>query len=160
MNPSKAKSKSKSNSLWSSSVTRLLHKCKLGPWTSICKWMAIYGQGTRQNGPSSSRRNSRLLLTPCNQNLHFPSILLSLWPPSKIWNLATLSTIWVQFASQYALPLSLSFQYPAQQRAKKKCPRPFYVSLPIKKREQERKAVVIDEDIVCCADGNGARRGQ
>ena len=29
------------------------------------------------------------------------------------------------------------------------------VSTPIKKREQERKEVVISEDIVHCADGNG-----
>ena len=29
------------------------------------------------------------------------------------------------------------------------------VSTPIKKREQERKAVVINEDTVHCADGNG-----
>ena len=58
-------------------------------------------------------------------------------------------------ASQLPPSLSLSFQHPSHRHAAKKCPRPFCVSMPMKKREQKGKAIVINEGIVHAADGDG-----
>jgi hypothetical protein len=55
--------------------------------------------------------------------------------------------------SQRLSSLPPPFQHPSHQHAAKKCPCPFCVSLPIKGRERKRKAVVINEDTVCSADG-------
>jgi hypothetical protein len=58
--------------------------------------------------------------------------------------------------SQRFSSLPPPFQHPSHQHAAKKCPCPFCVSLPIKGRERKRKAVVIDEDTVCAADGSSS----
>ena len=58
-------------------------------------------------------------------------------------------------ASQRLSSLSPSFQHPSRQYTAEKCPCPFHVSMPTKKRERKRKAVVINEDTVYASDENG-----
>ena len=58
-------------------------------------------------------------------------------------------------APQRPYSLSSSFQHPSPQHAAKKCPCPFHVSMPTKKRERKRKAVVVNEDTVHVADEHG-----
>ena len=109
-----SKVKSKSNFSWLSSVTRRLGKCKSSPCAGICELMGIWSRHTEVVGQVDSspspRRAPGSLLTPFNKNLHYASILLSLWPPNKNWNLLILfplqsfSRIWVQSHHNVFLP--------------------------------------------------------
>ena len=65
MNASRVKERARANFWLSSSVTRLLHKCKSSPWTGICKSTAMWSRYT----PKLSVRwlaEERFLLTPFN----------------------------------------------------------------------------------------------
>ena len=88
------------------------------------------------------------LWTPFHQNLHYESIILSLWPPRKFGAFSS-SFSFIHFleSGSSRIPTTLfSFsvlQHQSHQHAAMKCPCPLCVSMPTKKHERKSNAVVI-----------------
>ena len=135
----------------SSSVTRLLHKRKSSPWTCICRSMTIW---SRQTPKSSIKwlKKFKIPLDPVQ-----PESILCVDPSKSPSKFRPFPPSFTSGHSPRSGSSSITTpQFPLCHHATKKCLRPFWVSMPIKSREQKKKAVVLDEVTMNAADGNGS----